>query len=100
MDEEKAVVHEDPLGVRRPFHAQRPDTAPLELHFDVLGQGLVLAARLSVHDDEKVGEGRQGAQVQDEDILGLFVLAGFDGQPDLAGQASLAGGWGRGVVLF
>ena len=36
MDEEGAVVHEDPLGVLLPLDAQRPGPCPLELLFDAL----------------------------------------------------------------
>jgi len=57
MDDEVAVVHQDPLGVLIPFHADRQIPAVLELEVNFVRNGLVLPDIRTGADDEIIGEG-------------------------------------------
>jgi hypothetical protein len=90
VDDERAVVEQDPFSRFASLDAERPEARRLERRFDGLGDGDVLAGRGPVGDDEKVGERGELTQVEDTELFGFPAQPGLDGQPDVRGKASLS----------
>src|SRR5512136_988782 len=65
VDDERAVIEEDPFGRFPPLDAERPVAGRLERGLDGLGDRGILPGRTAVGDDEEVGERRDLAQVED-----------------------------------
>ena len=59
VHDEVAVVRQDPLRVLVAFHAQRQLAEALQLHIDLIGDGLNLPRVRPRADDEVIGEGGQ-----------------------------------------
>jgi hypothetical protein len=83
VDDDVAVVHEDPAGVGLTLAAEGLCAVGFGRLFHRLDDGLDLAVGGAVGDDEVVGEGSDVADVQQEDILRLLV---GDGVYDVARQ--------------
>lgn len=68
-----AEIHEDPFRGRRAFDAERPVTLRGENSVDVIRNRPSLALRIPRTQDEKICDGRELGDVQNEDIGGLLV---------------------------
>ena len=74
MEDEIAVVEEDPAAGRRSLDQQRlHGIVGAELFLHAVGDGLGLPLRSRRADDEVVGDGRQFAHCQDIEIRCFFV---------------------------
>lgn len=69
-------VHDDPLGGRRPLHAQRGVALGTEHITDMVRNGASLTFRFSGAQHQIVGDGGEFRNVQDEDVCGLLVEDG------------------------
>jgi hypothetical protein len=68
-----AVVEQHPAGFRCAFAAPRADLFGLaQLPVDRLQDGVDLAVGAGAGDDKIIGEGRDTANVQQQDVLRLF----------------------------
>jgi hypothetical protein len=56
VDDEVAVVHQDPFGVVVSLHIDRQIAPLLESEVNLIGDGLILADVRSSTDDEMIGE--------------------------------------------
>jgi hypothetical protein len=75
MDQNIRIIHHQPLAGHGTFRGHRRDFRGLPDSFaDATVDGLEMRLRSSRADDKKVGEGRDSAQVQDDDVLGLLVF--------------------------
>ena len=79
MNQVVSVVRQDPLGVRKTFHADRIFAAPVQLLADLFHDRLDLLGVASATDDEEVREAGDFAQVQDANIKGLLGFGGSNG---------------------
>ena len=80
MNDEIAVIEQDPFAMELAFDPQRPSVAGLEIGFDGLRDSGILAGRMAVQDEEEIGEGRGAAQVEHADVFGFFILSRLDGR--------------------
>src|SRR5918993_469312 len=81
VDDHAAVVEQDPVRLRGPLATERPDTLVAERPHDAVRDGADLALRATRADDERVGEGRELAQVEEHDVGRLLVLRELDDPP-------------------
>lgn len=65
MDDEIAVIHENPLGGIIAFDARRQLAGRLQLFSDLVCDGVGLAGVGNRADDEEIGEGGDLAKVED-----------------------------------
>ncbi len=73
MHDNVAVVEQDPAGLRRAFAAPRADLLGLaQVFVNRLQDGLDLAVGARAGDDKIIGERRDLADVQQQDVLRLF----------------------------
>ncbi len=80
MDQEVAVIAEDPAGVVVAFDVMRALTGvEFHLHGDLVPDGLDLGLVLAGADEEEVGEGGDFAEVEDDDVAGLLGFGGAEG---------------------
>jgi len=77
VDHKIDVIQEDPLAFFVSFDVQGASSQFAESFFDAFGDRLVVAAGGAGADDEVVGERTDFVQVDDDDILRLFVECGF-----------------------
>jgi hypothetical protein len=71
VDDERAVVEQDPFGRLAALDAQRTEPGRLEPGLDRLGDGQVLPRRIPVPGEDKGGERGDLAEVEDAEVLGL-----------------------------
>ncbi len=72
MHDDIAIVQQDPAGLRRAFAAPRADLLGLaQVMVDRLQDGVDLAIGAGAGDDKIIGEGRDLADVQQQDVLRL-----------------------------
>jgi hypothetical protein len=80
VDEEVAIVGEDPLGLFVAFDADGQFAGVLlELEADFIGDGLDLAGIGAGADDEEIGERCDAGEIEDQDFGGLFRFGRADG---------------------
>lgn len=73
MDDDVAVIEQDPAGLRRALAASRLDLLGLaQLLVDRLQDGVDLAVGAGAGDDKIIGERRYLADVQQQDVFRLF----------------------------
>lgn len=72
MHDDVAEVHENPLRCGESFEAQRPDAESGENGLNVIRDGADLALGVAGAENEVIGNGRQGSDVKDQDVAGLF----------------------------
>jgi len=75
VDDDVAVVEEDPAAGGVALGAEKGDALVLEVAQDAVGDGLELAVARRGAEDEEVGDLREGADVEDSDVLGLELVA-------------------------
>ena len=73
MKDHIPVIQKDPSPLAFPFDAQRTDVFFLQFLFDVGGDRLNLAIRVSAADDEIVGKRRKIFDFQDNKVDDLVV---------------------------
>lgn len=73
MDDGVAEVDEHPAGVRRALGAGGADALVAEVAVERVEDGAHLAGIRGGGDDEDVGEGGDGTDVHQHDVLGLAV---------------------------
>ena len=74
MDDEIAVVEQDPLALVGPLPADGLDSASLEQPvFDLVGDRLDLDVGSAGRDDEVVGNDQQFCHLDGDDVLGLLL---------------------------
>ena len=74
-----AVVHQHPAAVRLAFDRDRqPAVLILDGFAHALGDGANLAVAVSCADDEKIGDNRIGAEVEQDDVLGFLTFDSID----------------------
>lgn len=79
MDDDVDEIQKDPVGDPPAFDVLRFPAAGFEQPlFDRIGDRQRLTRRGSVADDEVVGELADAPQIQNENIVGLFVERGVD----------------------
>jgi hypothetical protein len=76
MNNEVAVVHQDPLGVLVSLDTDRQVAALLEPEMDLIGNGLVLPGVGAGTNYEMIGEAGDFTQVENDDVLCFFGLSG------------------------
>lgn len=76
VDDHVTKVHDDPLGGRGSFSAERPVTLRCEHIAHVVRHGPRLTLRFPGTDDQIVGNRGQCGDMQDENIGGFFVQDG------------------------
>ncbi len=80
MDQEIAVVAQDPLALLIAFNAGRQLPPFLELNPDLVGNRLNLARVRARADYEVIGERSDPGEIQDFDIDGLLFLSRANGR--------------------
>src|SRR5262245_58711704 len=83
VDDDRAVVDEDPMRRGRALATDRADLLVAEAADDAVRDGLELALRTTRADDEVVRHRRQRVELEQDDVGGLLVLGQLD---DSAGQ--------------
>jgi hypothetical protein len=79
VDEHVGIVHHQPLADERAFGSQRGDAGLFSYPFtDSVHDRLQMRLRRSRTDHEKVRKRRNPAQIENHNVLSLFVLC----QPD------------------
>jgi hypothetical protein len=78
VDDEIAIILEDPLGVVVPLNADRHLAPVLQLEVNFVTDRLVLPGVVSRADEEVIGEAGDLAKIEDYDIVGLLGLCGPD----------------------
>jgi hypothetical protein len=74
VQDDVAVIGDDPLAEREAVHAERAARVIFfQAVFDFVGDGLQLRLGGAGADDVKIGEERQAAQVDGDDVLRLFI---------------------------
>ncbi len=76
MDDDVAVVHQDPLRGPRAFDATCSGAGAREDAIDVIGDSTRLAIRICRAYDQIVGNGGQWRNLEDEDVGGLLIEHG------------------------
>ena len=84
------------MRVRRPLAADGPDALVAERLDDAVRDGPDLPLRAARADDERVGEGRELAEVEQDDVGRLLVLRELDDAPGEVERGAV----GRGRRLF
>jgi hypothetical protein len=79
VDQEVAVIHQDPLGILISLDADRPLALFFQFLADRIANSLDLARVGSVADDEVVGEGCYSAQIENSNVLCFSRFGGADG---------------------
>lgn len=79
MDEKIAIVQQYPFGGIISFGAYWQFAKLLELFADLIGDGLPLAWIRRRADHEIIGEGRNLAQIEHQEIFGFFGFGGARG---------------------
>lgn len=79
MDDEGAVVHQDPFGVLEAFDSDGAIALRLQLLFNLVGDGLILSRVAAVADDENVGDGGDAAEIERLNIDRLFLIGRANG---------------------
>lgn len=74
VDDEIAVVLENPLGVFVTFDADRELTLVLQLQVDFIADGLILPRAAAGTDQEVVGKGGDFLKIEDNDLLRFLRL--------------------------
>jgi hypothetical protein len=83
MDDEIAVVHENPFGVIVPLETNRPFAARFQALSDAVADRLNLALVRAAAENEVVGERGDLAKVQNANVGSLFRFSGaYCGQPE------------------
>jgi hypothetical protein len=72
VDDEVAVILEDPLGVIVPFDGNGRFAAFLHLQIDLVADGLILPAVIAGADQKVIGEAGDLSKVKDDYVLSLF----------------------------
>ncbi len=101
MDQEVAVIGEDPFGLVVALNADG-QFAGLVFHLEVdfIADGLDLRGIVSGADDEVVGKRGDAAKVKDFDVDGLFGFGGSDrDQPGCGGFGGVRFCFVQGVLL-
>ncbi len=78
MHDDGAEVHQHPSGVCIPFSPNRLDALVGEVFVEGVDQRSHVAAVLNAGNDEVVGKGRDGADVQHDNVFRLAVGEGID----------------------
>ena len=82
MDQEIAVIHQDPFGVIVTFQTDRQFAYLLQPQLDLSTDRLMLPGVRPVADDEIVREARNRPEVKNRDVVGFLRLSRSDcGQP-------------------
>lgn len=71
MNDEVAVVHQDPLGIRVSFDTERSRALRPKVFFDGARYGLHLFRIGARTQDELVGERTNGLDIENEDVFGF-----------------------------
>lgn len=90
VDDEIAVVHQDPAPVVVALGMRRVRACNSQLLDDVVGDGLSLRPGISGAHDEAVGERAETSEVQNHHMDRLLVERGFNRDSDFFGKP----GWG------
>ena len=91
MEDEVAVVEQDPFGLTVAFHVQRPPALGPEVGLDGVGDCLDLSRVVSVADDELFCERVDLADVEHSRLHGLAVYRGLYGDSPVFHTGSAAG---------
>ena len=80
MDQEVAVIAENPASAVVAFHAMR-EFSGLLLHLqgDLVPDSLDLGFVLAGADEEEIGEGGDFPEIEDDDVAGLLGFGGAEG---------------------
>lgn len=74
MNHDIAKMRDDPLALRKTVHGERLDLMAFpQLFLELVDDRLEMRIAGAGADQEKVGEGRRTAQVDDNDVFRLFV---------------------------
>ncbi len=71
MNDEVAVVHQYPLGIRVSFDTERPRALRPKVFFDGARDGLRLLRIGARTQDELVGQRTNGLDIENEDVFGF-----------------------------
>jgi len=84
MDDHIAVVHQHPAAFRHTFNGMgKLDVVLLDAGAHVIHQRFKLPVTVAVGNDEEVGDDGVGAQVEEDNILRLFI---FNNLYDMSSQ--------------
>ncbi len=72
MDEEIAIIHQDPIRLVVPFHADRKFAKYFELAVNFVAYGLTLPGVSGGTDNKEVSEGCDLPEVEYAEISGFF----------------------------
>lgn len=75
MDDDDAIIHQHPAAFRLAFGGIGQQVIMFfDALADVVDQGFELAVAVTVANHEKVSDDRVGAQVEQHDVFGFFIL--------------------------
>ena len=78
MHQEIAVIGQNPFALGVAFDADGAVALQPQLPVDLIGDGLHLPLVVAGADDEIIGKGGDAAQVQNDQVFGLFVFGRAD----------------------
>ncbi len=78
MDHKIDVIHQDPFAFRVSLDMKRASAQFAELFFDTFSDRLIVTAGGAGADHKMIGERADIVQVDDHDVLRLFVEGGFE----------------------
>jgi hypothetical protein len=82
VDDDIAVIHEDPSAFRCPLAGKRQCVEfLLDACTNVFRQRFELAIAVTAAENEEIRHDRIGTQIKQDDILSLFVLYDIDNVP-------------------
>jgi hypothetical protein len=79
MDDDIAVIEQQPAGVQRALLVVRLDFLPFEAFTDLVLDGAELSLAFPAADDEVVAKTAQLADIQQDDVAGLLIAGRFRG---------------------
>lgn len=97
VHEDIVVIDDDPLAEWASVHIMRAQRVFVpHFVFDLRGDGFEMRLRSAGADDEEIGQRRDPAQIEHEDILRLFIGGVFRTEPGdaLRGEGFLLSGRG------
>ena len=96
MDQQVAVIGQDPLRLLVAFDADRQFARlAFQLQMDLVADGLNLALVAAGADDEVVGEGGDAGEVQHANVGGFLRFGGAHGQQPGRGRGFCFAGFGE-----
>jgi hypothetical protein len=78
VDNEIDVVQKNPFTFLVPFDVQRPNALLSQPFIDAFGNGLIVPAGSPCADQKVIGERADVVEINDDNVLCLFIERGFD----------------------